>query len=96
VLLLSERYNPKWQVEVDGKPAELLRCNFIERGVYLTPGKHDVVMHFVPSMDTFWISTAAIVLGLSLWGFLIFSPAKQDNVKPEKEAAATKEKSAAK
>jgi len=29
-----DRYNPKWQVWVDGKPDRLLRCNFIERGVF--------------------------------------------------------------
>ena len=35
VLLLNDKYDPNWHVTVDGKPAELLRCNFIMRGVYL-------------------------------------------------------------
>jgi len=35
-----------WQVFVNGKPAELLRCNFIMRGVYLTPGAHTVEFKF--------------------------------------------------
>ena len=42
VLLLNDKFDPYWHVLVDGKPAELLRCNFIMRGVYLTPGQHTV------------------------------------------------------
>ncbi|MGH7992361.1 MAG: hypothetical protein ACREDQ_02520, partial [Limisphaerales bacterium] len=34
VLLLNDKYDPNWHVFVDGKPASLLRCNFIMRGVY--------------------------------------------------------------
>ena len=33
VLLLNDKYDPNWRVTVDGKPAELLRCNYIMRGV---------------------------------------------------------------
>jgi hypothetical protein len=72
VLMLAERYNDKWQVEVDGKPAPLLRCDFIMRGVYLQPGKHDIVFRFVTSHATLYTSLAAIALGLGLWGFLMF------------------------
>ncbi len=42
VLLLNDRYDPNWKVQVDGKPAPLLRCNYLMRGVYLTPGEHKV------------------------------------------------------
>ncbi len=70
VLLLSERFHPKWQVSVDGNPATVLRCNFIERGVYLPPGKHTVVFRFAPSMTTFYVSFGAVVLGLLLSGWL--------------------------
>ncbi len=72
VLLLTERYNPQWRVEVDDKPAALLRCNFVERGVYLEPGKHKVVFRFVPSMTTFYTSLAGVFLGLVLSGWLAF------------------------
>ena len=46
VLLLNDKYDPDWRVTVDGKPAELLRCNFIMRGVYLAPGDHTVEFNF--------------------------------------------------
>lgn len=95
VLLLSERYDPNWKVEVDGKPAQELRCNYIERGVYLTQGKHDIVMRFQPPMHTLWISLAAIVMGLGLWGYLIFVPTEEECV-PRNSNTELKENSAAK
>jgi hypothetical protein len=73
VLLLVERYNPKWQVEVDGQPARLLRCDFIMRGVYLTPGRHHIVMRFVTPLATLYVSLAAIALGLVICGYLAFT-----------------------
>src|SRR5262249_34985705 len=42
VLLLNDHYDPNWKVLVDAKPEPLLRCNYLMRGVYLTPGTHKV------------------------------------------------------
>jgi hypothetical protein len=75
VLLLCDRFNPRWQVTVDGKPEKVLRCNFIVRGVLLQPGKHDVVFHFTGTYDPFWVSFSAVVLGLILTGWLALTPA---------------------
>ena len=46
VLLLNDRFDPQWSVTVDGKPATLLRCNYIMRGVQLDPGAHTVRFNF--------------------------------------------------
>jgi hypothetical protein len=70
VLLLSDRYNPKWKVTVDGTPDRVLRCNSVERGVYLTSGKHDVVFSFSGDYTTFLISLGAAAFGLLLCGWL--------------------------
>jgi hypothetical protein len=72
VLLLNDKFDPHWQVLVDGKPVELLRCNFIMRGVYLTPGAHTVEFKFTLPNRFLYISLAAIVVGVLLCGFLIF------------------------
>jgi hypothetical protein len=79
VLLLCDRYNQKWQVMVDDKPEKVLRCNFVERGVFLQPGKHKVVFEFVPSVKTFYVSLLAVLLGLGLWIWLALGP---DDVEP--------------
>jgi len=66
VLLLNDKYDPNWQVLVDGKAAPLLRCNYIMRGVYLEPGEHAIEFHFKPSVNALYVSLSAIGLGLVL------------------------------
>ncbi|HEX3799179.1 MAG TPA: hypothetical protein VH413_10800 [Verrucomicrobiae bacterium] len=66
ILLLSERYNPKWKVEVDGQPAELLRCDYIMRGIQLKPGHHKIVLHFESPIGTLYVSLIAIAMGIGL------------------------------
>ena len=73
VLLLNDKFDPYWRVLVDGKPAELLRCNFIMRGVYLSPGQHTVEFEFSLPHKPLYISLAAIAVGLGLAGYLLIS-----------------------
>jgi Bacterial membrane protein YfhO len=48
VLVLHEAFYPGWVVEVDGRPAQLLRANVLFRGVEVAEGKHHVVFRFQP------------------------------------------------
>ncbi len=73
VLLLNDMYDPHWRVYVDGKPAELLRCNYIMRGVFLMPGTHTVEFKFSLPSKSLYITLAAIGVGILLCGFLMFS-----------------------
>ncbi len=43
IVLFTQRYQPGWKVKVDGKGADLLKCNFLHLGVYVPPGQHTVV-----------------------------------------------------
>jgi hypothetical protein len=70
LLLLNDRYHPHWKVSVDGQPARLLRCNYIMRGVSLTPGKHVVEFSFEPPIGPLYVSLVSIVMGAGLCGFL--------------------------
>jgi hypothetical protein len=74
VLLLNDKYDAQWQVQVDGKPAELLRCNFLMRGVYLpTPGKHTVDFSFRLPHKPLYVTLSAVLVGLGLGGFVWYS-----------------------
>ncbi len=53
-------------------PQPLLRCNFIMRGVYLTPGAHTVEFKFSLPLGPLYVSLSAIGVGILLCGFLIF------------------------
>jgi hypothetical protein len=66
VLLLNDKFDPHWEVTVDGKPVELLRCNFIMRGVFLQPGPHTVEFKFVLPNGPLYVSLLAIVVGILL------------------------------
>ena len=42
VLVVSENYQSNWSVWVDGQEAEMLRVNYIWKGVALPGGEHEV------------------------------------------------------
>ena len=81
VLLLNDKYDPQWRVTVDGQPAELLRCNFIMRGVYLpTPGQHTVEFQFSLPHRPLYVTLAGLGVAILLCAFLALSARKRQAV----------------
>jgi hypothetical protein len=72
VLLLNDKYDPNWRVTVDGQPAELLRCNYIMRGVHLAAGPHTVEFQYSLPHGPLYITLAACATGIGLLGLLVF------------------------
>jgi hypothetical protein len=66
MLVFTELWYPGWRAKVDGRPAELFRVNYCQRGVWLAEGRHRVVLRLVP---TLWVWGAAV--SLIAWGGLI-------------------------
>jgi hypothetical protein len=75
ILVSSDHYDPDWKVLVDGRPAALLRCDFLLRGVQLAPGAHRVEFQFEPATGWLGVSVAASAVALLLAGLLAV-PAK--------------------
>jgi Bacterial membrane protein YfhO len=90
VLLLNDKYDPDWKLHVDGKPETILRANYIMRGVYLQPGHHTLVFTYEPNFGVFYVSLAAVILGLLLVGFLSFTQPKAEARSEEKGSAQEK------
>jgi hypothetical protein len=74
LLVLGEKFYRGWQVTVDGKTEEIHPVNHILRGVYLTPGRHEVEFVFdpLPFKIGKWLTLAsfaffAIMLGREVW-----------------------------
>ncbi len=82
IFLLNDRYDSHWNVTVDGQPAELLRCNYIMRGVYLAPGEHTVQFQFLLPLKPLYATLSAILIGLLLSGFLLVHQCRQAKSQP--------------
>jgi hypothetical protein len=48
ILVLNDVYYPYWRVYVDDEERELLRANYLFRGVHVGPGEHEVTFRFEP------------------------------------------------
>ena len=72
MLLLNDKFDPGWSVTVDGHPVEILRCNYLMRGVALTAGAHTVEFRYRTSTVPLTVSLLAIALGLALLGLAVW------------------------
>jgi hypothetical protein len=70
VLLYNDRYDSHWAVTVDGKPVDLLRCNFIMRGIYLQPGQHTIEWNFSLPNRPLYVTLSAMLIGVILMVWL--------------------------
>ncbi len=82
VLLLNDKYDQNWTVTVDGQPAELLRCNFLMRGVAVPAGNHTVKFNFMLPNKPLYVTVTALVLGLLLCGVLAIA-GRRSTIPPE-------------
>jgi hypothetical protein len=73
VLLLNDRTGDEWKVWVDDKPASVLRCNYIMRGVFVPEGHHTVDFRFQAPLQWLYVSFAAFFAGVLLVGYVIVS-----------------------
>jgi hypothetical protein len=72
LLLVNDKYDPNWEVTVNGKPTPLLRCNYIMRGVQVPAGENnEIIMEFKPPLTGFWISAGALLAWIGLGLVLI-------------------------
>ena len=71
MLLFNDHFDPGWHVTVDGQPAELLRCNFLMRGVYLPDaGTHTIDFQFSLPHKPLYVTLTAMGLVVLLCGIL--------------------------
>ncbi|MFA6546842.1 MAG: YfhO family protein, partial [Limisphaerales bacterium] len=76
VLLLNDKHSPNWNVAVDGKPATLLRCNYLMRGVQVPAGRHEIEFRYEPPITGLYVTMAAIVVALGLLVLVLFTRRK--------------------
>ncbi|MBE2226297.1 MAG: YfhO family protein [Ignavibacteria bacterium] len=86
LLFVSEVYYPDWKVYIDGQPAEILKTNYLFRGVVVPKGKHKIEFKFEPetyyagkniSMGTNILLVA--ILGIAVGGMYFRRKKAQEN-----------------
>ncbi len=83
ILLLNDRWHEHWHATVDGKPAPVLRANFIMRGVALPAGEHTVEFRFDPPHGALTITLSAVAVGaLLLLGLAFLAPKPAETKAP--------------
>ena len=72
LLISSEVYYPGWQATVDGDPVEVIRCNYLFRGVRVPAGSHEITFELRPKSLIVggWIS----LFGWGVAGVCLFLP----------------------
>jgi hypothetical protein len=74
LLFLSEAYYPKgWNAFIDGNEVEVLRLDYLFRGVIIPPGTHTLTMKFEPASFTIGKSISLGTNLLVLSGLLVFA-----------------------
>lgn len=65
-LIISENYDPGWQLKVDNVKQKLIRVNHTFLGVYLEPGNHNIQIYYLPKifLISIYISVSAITASL--------------------------------
>lgn len=66
LLVASEIFYPGWEARVDGRRTEILRTNFLFRGVVLQGGQRRVEFRFKPRSVYYGIAVSGATLGLLL------------------------------
>ena len=69
LLVVAESNYPGWQATLDGRPAPILRTNYLSQGVIVPAGIHTVELRYQPDSFTF----GAAISGLGLLGLLALS-----------------------
>jgi hypothetical protein len=82
VLVLADSFYPGWKVFVDGEERQILRANYFFRGVFLSPGVHQVVFRYEPA--SFYYGALISLLTLVVFS-LILIRVRRDKASSRKE-----------
>ncbi|KKS81423.1 MAG: hypothetical protein UV55_C0014G0012 [Candidatus Gottesmanbacteria bacterium GW2011_GWC1_43_10] len=70
VLVITNSYYPGWEATVDGKQQEIFPVNFINQGLWLNQGKHQIYLRYNPSSFRFGLFISAVGYGAIIIYFL--------------------------
>jgi hypothetical protein len=67
LLVLNDQLLAGWTATVDGRPAPIRAANFLARGVWVEPGRHEVVFRYrTPLWRVSWVVVGAALVALAV------------------------------
>lgn len=70
-LIRTTRFDPAWQVRIDGAPAPLARADYLLQAVQVPPGRHRIEWEFRPGRGPLCVAAAGRVGWLALLGLCL-------------------------
>lgn len=71
LVVIGDRYDPGWKARVDGQEIDLLRVNYLLRGVFVPEGQHQIEMDYRPDAFRHGVrilqATTALLVILGCW-----------------------------
>ncbi|MCB1068819.1 MAG: hypothetical protein KDL31_00600 [Kiritimatiellae bacterium] len=77
VLRLADKYTLHWRATIDGKPADVFRCDYLFQGVVVPAGIRDVVVEYQPPLGGLWIQLAGFAGLTAALASLVISRRRQ-------------------
>jgi hypothetical protein len=88
ILLYNDKITEDWHVMIDDKPGQLLRANYLMRGIPVPPGSHKVVMYYEMPSQSLYVSLAGIAVALGCLGFVAAVPRKGETIRTKPTSVA--------
>ena len=75
LLVVAESWYPGWRATLDGRPAPILRANYLSQSVVVPAGTHTVELTYAPDSFTIgaWLSALGLAGLLGLCGWVVWS-----------------------
>ena len=68
-LVVSDAWHPFWKAQVDGKEVDVLKANGVFKGIFVSPGDHEIRLFFdnTPYRLGIWISIISWIIFIGAW-----------------------------
>ncbi|MBN2545058.1 MAG: hypothetical protein JXB50_04615 [Spirochaetes bacterium] len=71
ILIINEIYHPDWNVYINGIKGKLLRINYLQQGIFLKQGRHEIILKFFPEKTLYGLIISLLTLTILIISLII-------------------------
>ncbi|MBN2546234.1 MAG: YfhO family protein, partial [Spirochaetes bacterium] len=77
LMVRNEAFHPDWKILINGKKEKLFQVNYVQQGVLLKPGRHEIIFEFFPERlkTGIFISLLALIINILIAAFFLIKTA---------------------